>query len=187
MKFLFDFLPLLVFFAGYAAVDIFFATAAAMAATTFQISWSWLRHRKVDRLLWINFGAVMLFGSLTLLLHDKRFIMIKPTIVYWLMAGGMLISYAAFKKNPIRLMMEAHFDAPDRLWTRWCGGWIAFFLALGVLNLLVAYNFSEDLWVKFKVFGALALTLVLVAVQVWTLMPYAREDRTQEGGSGGRS
>jgi intracellular septation protein len=98
------------------------------------------------------------------------------------MAGGMLISYVVFKKNPIRLMMEAHFDAPDRLWARWVGGWISFFAGLGVLNLFVAYNFSEDVWVKFKVFGALVLTLVLVGVQVWTLMPYARDD-----GSGERS
>ena len=187
MKFLFDFLPLLVFFGAYAAFDIFVATGAAMAATTFQIVWSGLRPRKVDRMLWINFGAVMLFGGLTLFLHDKRFIMVKPTIVYWLMAAGLLISYAVFKKNPIRLMMEAHFDAPDRLWKRWCGGWISFFAVLGVLNLLVAYNFSEDLWVKFKVFGALTLTLLLVAVQVWTLMPYAREDATEERASEERS
>jgi intracellular septation protein len=180
MKFLFDFLPLLVFFAGYAAVDIFFATAAAMVATTLQIAWSWLRHRHVDRLLWINFGAVMIFGGLTLLLHDKRFIMVKPTIVYWLMAGGMLVSHAVFKKNAIRLLMEVHFDAPSRLWNRWIAGWIAFFFALGALNLFVAYNFSEDIWVKFKVFGALVLTLVLIVLQVWTLMPYARQEDPEE-------
>ncbi|MGE5524844.1 MAG: septation protein A [Rhodospirillaceae bacterium] len=187
MKFLFDFLPLLVFFAGYAAVDIFFATAAAMVATTFQIGWSWLKHRKVDTLLWVNFGAVMVFGGLTLFLHDKRFIMIKPTIVYWLMATGLLISYAVFKKNPIRMMMQAHFDAPDRLWSRWAGGWILFFAGLGLLNLFVAYNFSEAIWVKFKVFGALVLTLVLMAVQIWTLMPYAREESSAESGSEERS
>lgn len=180
MKFLFDFLPLLVFFGAYAAFDIYVATAAAMVATTFQIAWSWLRHRKVDRMLWINFGAIMLFGGLTLVLHDKRFIMLKPTIVYWLMAAGMLISYLGFHKNPIRLMMDAHFDAPNRLWTRWFGAWVVFFLALGVLNLFVAHNFSEDVWVKFKVFGALILTLVLIALQVWTLMPYARPEKTGE-------
>ncbi len=180
MKFLFDFLPLLVFFGVYAALDIYAATAAAMGATAFQIGWSWMRHRKVDKLLWVNFAAVMIFGGLTLVLHDKRFIMVKPTIVYWLLAGGMLVSYTVFRKNPIRLMMEAHFDAPDRIWTRWFGGWIVFFLALGVLNLFVAYNFSEDVWVKFKVFGALVLTLVLMAVQIWTLMPYARHDGTEE-------
>jgi len=180
MKFLFDFLPLLVFFGAYAAVDIYFATAAAMVATTFQIVWSWLRHRKVDRMLWINFGAIMFFGGLTLVLHDKRFIMLKPTIVYWLMAIGMLVSYYGFRKNPIRLMMDAHFDAPDRLWVRWFLAWVAFFAALGVVNIYVAQNFSEDLWVKFKVFGALALTLVLVVVQVWTLMPYARQETPGE-------
>jgi len=180
MKFFFDFLPLLVFFGAYAAVDIYFATGAAMVATAIQVTWSWLKYRKVDRLLWINFAAIMLFGALTLILHDKRFIMVKPTIVYWLMAGGLLISYLVFKKNAIRLMMEAHFNAPDQVWNRWVTGWVVFFFALGVLNLYVAYNFSEDVWVKFKVFGALVLSVGLMALQVWTLMPYARDEEPEK-------
>jgi intracellular septation protein len=180
MKFLFDFMPLLVFFGAYAAVDIYFATGAAMVATAMQVTWSWLRHRKVDRLLWVNFAAIMLFGTLTLILHDKRFIMVKPTIVYWLMAGGLLVSYLVFKKNAIRLMMEAHFNAPDAIWNRWVAGWVVFFFVLGILNLYVAYNFSEDIWVKFKVFGALVLSLVVMALQVWTLMPYARNEEPEQ-------
>lgn len=174
MKLLFDILPLLVFFAAYAAVDIFFATAAAMVATALQVAWTWLKYHKVDKLLWVNFGAIMLFGVLTLALHDKRFIMVKPTIVYWLMSGGLLVSFLVFKKNAIRLMMETHFDAPDQVWNRWVAGWVVFFFVLGIVNLYVAYNFSEDVWVKFKVFGALILSVVLMALQVWSLMPYVR-------------
>jgi intracellular septation protein len=176
MKFLFDFFPLIVFFAGYAFVDIFFATGAAMAATLFQVAWSWLKHRKVERLMWINFGAIMFFGGLTLLLQDKRFIMIKPTIVYWIIASGLLVSHYFFNKNPIKLMMESHFDAPERVWTQWLLNWIGFFSVLGVVNLLVAYGFSEDVWVKFKVFGTLALTLALAFVQTFMLMRYARRE-----------
>lgn len=176
MKFLFDFLPLLVFFAAYYFIDIFFATAAAMLATVIQVAWSWLKHGKVEKLLWINLGAVVFFGGLTLLLQDKRFIMAKPTVVYWIMSGALAITYLVFKKNAIHLMFKSQFNAPERLWKRWLVLWIVFFVLLGILNLFVAYNFSEDIWVKFKVFGALVLTLALAFVQIWNLMPYAQAD-----------
>lgn len=176
MKFLFDFFPLLVFFGAWLAVDIFFATAAAMVATVIQVVWSWLKHRKVDKLLWINLGAITFFGGLTLALQDKRFIMIKPTVVYWIIASGMLIAHFGFKKNAIRMMMDQHFNAPDLLWKRWLAGWVLFFFVVGILNLFVAYNFSEGVWATFKVFGVLALTLLLSFAQIFTLMPYARNE-----------
>jgi len=174
MKFLFELLPLIVFFAAYAYVDIFFATAAAMIATVIQVVWSWLKHKKVPTMLWISFGAFMIFGGLTLILHDQRFVMIKPTIVYWVMACGFSISYFGFGKNVIKLAMQAQFDAPDDVWKRWLFGWVAFFVSLGILNLFVAYNFTEATWVKFKVFGVISLTLLLTVLQVWRMMPYAK-------------
>ena len=176
MKALFDLFPLLIFFGSYAMVDIFFATGAMMAATTLQVAWAWFKHRKVEKMLLISFIAIIVFGSMTLLLHDKRFIMIKPTIVYWIMSGGLLVSHLWFKKNPIRLMMEKHFDAPAAVWNQWLYVWVAFFAAMGVLNLFVAYSFSEDIWVKFKVFGTLAMSLVLAFVQGWRLMRYAKAE-----------
>lgn len=176
MKLLFDFFPLLVFFGAWLAVDIFFATAAAMVATTIQVIWSWLKYRKVDKLLWINFGAIAFFGGLTLVLQDKRFIMVKPTVVYWIIASGLLIAYFGFKKNAIRMMMEQHFNAPDLLWNRWLMGWVFFFVSVGLLNLFVAYNFSEGVWATFKVFGVLALMLILSCTQIVTLMPYAKSE-----------
>lgn len=176
MKIFFDLFPLLVFFGTWLAVDIFFATGAAMVATTIQVIWSYLKHRKVEKVLWINFGAILFFGGLTLVLHDKRFIMIKPTIVYWIMASALFIAHAGFGKNLIKLMMEAQFNAPDRLWRAWLFGWTAFFVGLGVVNLVVAWNFSEAVWATFKVFGALAMTLVLTFALVWSLMPYAKQE-----------
>jgi intracellular septation protein len=180
MKIFFDLFPMLVFFVTWLAVDIFYATGAAMIATTLQVVWSALRHRKVEKLLWINFGAILFFGGLTLLLHDKRFIMIKPTIVYWIIASALLIANAGFGKNLIKLAMEAQFNAPDRLWKRWLFGWAAFFAVLGVVNLLVALNFSEAVWATFKAFGALTLTLALSFALVWSLMPYAKNDEEKD-------
>jgi len=178
MKVLFDLFPLLVFFGAYATVDIFFATAAMMVATTLQVAWVWFKHRKIEKVLLISFVAIIVFGSMTLLLHDKRFIMIKPTIVYWIMSGALLVAHLWFHKNPIRLMMEKHFDAPEQVWKQWLLVWVAFFGAMGVVNLFVAYTFSEDIWVKFKVFGTLAMSLALAFLQGWRLMRYARPETT---------
>ena len=176
MKFLFDLFPLIIFFAAYLAVDIFFATAAGMTATVLQVAWSWLRHKKVDKLLWVNFGAFMFFGGLTLIFQDERFLKVKPTIVYWIIAAALIVSYTWFKKNPIRMMMEAHFDAPNAVWRQWLIAWVIFFAVLGVLNMVIAYFLSTDLWVKFKVFGGLALTFTLAIAQTWSLMPYAKNE-----------
>lgn len=175
MKFLFDFFPLILFFAVYALKDIYYATAAAMFATVFQVAWAWFRHRKVDKLLWINFGAIMFFGALTLLLHDERFIKIKPTMVYWVIGIGLVVAHLAFRKNAIRSMMEAHFDAPEAVWSRWLYLWAGFFTVLGLLNLAIAFTLSTDLWVKFKVFGGLALTFAFAVAQTVSLSRYARE------------
>lgn len=169
-------LPLAVFFAAYAYVDIFFATAAAMIAVSIQVAWTWLKHKKVPAMLWVSFAAFMVFGGLTLFLRDQRFVMVKPTIVYWAMAIGFVVAYYGFAKNPIKLALQVQFDAPDVVWKRWMFGWIAFFVALGFLNLFVAYTFSEAIWVKFKVFGVISLSLLLSLVQVWRMMPYAKPD-----------
>jgi intracellular septation protein len=176
MKFLFDFFPLILFFAVYATKDIYYATGAAMVATVAQVAWSWLRHKKVDKLLWINFAAIMVFGGLTLWLHDERFIKVKPTIVYWIIAAGLLVAHFAFGKNAIRAMMEKHFDAPDGVWNRWLYAWAGLFAVLGILNLAIAFTLPTDLWVKFKVFGGIALTFAFAILQTWRLSPYARQD-----------
>jgi intracellular septation protein len=177
MKIFFDFLPLLVFFGGYVVADIYYATGACILATAIQVIWSWLKHRKVDKLLWVNFLAIVFFGGPTFFFHDKRFIMVEPTAVYWIISAGLLFSYAILRENPIRLMMDSVFDAPDVIWKRWFALWVMFFFALGVLNLLVAYGFSEDTWIKFKVFGALLFCVLLMLAQVWALSPYAREKK----------
>ncbi len=176
MKLLFEFLPLFVFFIAYIYVDIFFATAAAMVTSCIQVIWSWLKYKKVPRMLWVSFGSFMIFGSLTLILHDRRFIMIKPTIVYWTMGCGFAVYYFVFGKNAIKMAMQAMFEAPDRVWKKWLLSWIAFFVVLGLLNLFVANNFSELTWAKFKVFGALTLTLLLTGLQIWRMMPYMKAE-----------
>ena len=85
MKFLFDIFPVVLFFAAFKLSGIYVATAVAMGATLVQILWVWLRHRRVDTMLWVSLAVIMVFGGATLILHDETFIKWKPTVLYWLL------------------------------------------------------------------------------------------------------
>lgn len=175
MKFLFDTFPVILFFAAFKLYDIYVATAVAMAASIVQIGWVWLRHRKVDKMLWVSLGVILVFGSATLLLQDEMFIKWKPTVLYWLFAGTLAIAAAWFKKNLIRSMLGEQVTMPDSVWTKLLVSWIGFFAFMGILNLLVAYNFSTDDWVNFKLFGGIGLMLVFVVLQALLLARYVEE------------
>src|SRR5688572_15948563 len=107
MKFLFDIFPVILFFAAYKFADIFVATAVAIGATFAQIAWVWLRHRKVETMLWVSLAIIVVFGGATLLFRDETFIKWKPTVLYWLFGAVLLIAERVFDKNLIRTMMGA--------------------------------------------------------------------------------
>jgi len=176
MKFLFDLFPIILFFAAYKFFGIFTATAVAIAATFAQIGWVWFRHRKVDTMLWISLGIITVFGGATLLLHDANFIKWKPTVLYWLFASVLLVSQVGFGKNLIKAMMEKQLVLPEKIWHRLNLGWATFFAVVGVVNLYVAFNYSENTWVNFKLFGILGLMLVFIFGQGLLLAKYVEEE-----------
>lgn len=165
MKFLFDLFPVILFFVAFKFFGIYAATAVAMAATVGQIAWVWLRHRKVEPMLWVSFGVIVVFGSATLLLHDATFIKWKPTVLYWLFASALLIARLAFRRNLIRAMMAKQMQLPEAVWNRLLWSWAGFFVFMGVLNLYVAFNYSENTWVNFKLFGGMGLMFAFVIAQ----------------------
>ena len=165
MKFLFDIFPVVLFFIAFKVYDIYVATAVAMGATFLQIGWVWLRHRKVDNMLWVSLAVIVVFGGATLLLQDETFIKWKPTVLYWLFAAVLAVAALAFRKNLIRAMMEAQVALPEVVWGKLLASWIAFFAMMGALNLIVAFNFSTDAWVNFKLFGGIGLMLVFIVLQ----------------------
>ncbi|MEO8410745.1 MAG: septation protein IspZ, partial [Propionivibrio sp.] len=81
MKFFFDLFPVILFFVAFKFGDIYIATSVAIVATFAQISWVWMKHRKVDTMLWVSLGIITVFGGMTLLLHDETFIKWKPTVL----------------------------------------------------------------------------------------------------------
>jgi intracellular septation protein len=175
MKFLFDIFPVVLFFVAFKLFDIYIATAVAIAATFVQLGWAWFRHRKIDNMLWVTLGVIVVFGGATLLLQDETFIKWKPTVLYWLFSATLAIAGLAFKKNLIRSMMQHQITLPDFVWQRLLASWIAFFVVMGGLNLFVAYTFSTDAWVNFKLFGGIGLMLLFVFLQALMLARHVED------------
>ena len=175
MKFLFDLFPVILFFAAYKFADIYVATGVAIAATVAQVAWVHFRHGKVDKMLWISAGLIVVFGGMTLFLHDPTFIKWKPTVLYWLFATVLLGSALLFKKNLIRGMLEEQVTLPESLWVRLNLAWVAFFITMGILNWYVASHYSEADWVNFKLFGGMGLMFAFIIAQGLLLAKYVEE------------
>jgi intracellular septation protein len=177
MKFLFDVFPVVLFFVAFKVYDIYVATAVAIAGTVVQVSWLKLRGRRVDLMLWASLAIIVVFGGATLLLQDETFIKWKPTVLYWLfgavLAGGVL----GFRKNLIRTLLGEQMRLPDPIWARLNWSWVAFFAFMGAANLYVAYNYSTDQWVNFKLFGGTGLMLAFVVVQSLVLAKYLQDEQ----------
>ncbi len=179
MKFLFDIFPVILFFIAFKFYGIYIATAVAIAATFLQIGWLWLRGRKIENMLWVSLAVIVVFGGATLLFQNETFIKWKPTVLYWLFAAALGVAQLAFRKNLIRAMMEAQVALPDPVWAKLLASWIAFFAVMGALNLLVAYNFSTDAWVNFKLFGGIGLMFAFVILQALMLSRYIEEKKPE--------
>ena len=175
MKMLFDLFPVILFFVAFKVYGIYVATAVAIGATFAQIGYLMFRGRKVDTMLWVSLGVITVFGGATLLFANETFIKWKPTVLYWLFGGVLAIAAVFMKKNLVRSMMEKQVTLPDEIWTRLLASWIGFFAAMGLLNLYVAYNFSTDAWVNFKLFGGMGLMLVFVLLQALMLAKHAQD------------
>ncbi len=175
MKFLFDMFPVILFFAAFKLYGIYEATAVAIAASFMQIGWVWFKHRKVEPMLWVSLGVITVFGGATLLLQNETFIKWKPTVLYWLFSVSLGVASLLFKKNLIRAMMEKTIALPEPVWGKLLLSWIAFFAFMGVLNLYVAYNYSTDAWVNFKLFGGMGLMLVFMIGQALMLSKHIQD------------
>ncbi|MCC6714186.1 MAG: septation protein A [Gammaproteobacteria bacterium] len=170
MKFLLDQFPIIAFFVAYffppeGTKAIFFATAVAIPASLLQVIAHRVMYRRFDKGQLVTLALLVVLGGATLLLQDKRYIMWKPTAVYWLFAAVFLGSQFIGAKPVAERMMGHVMAAPRRIWMRVNAAWAVFFTALGVLNLYVAMRYSEAAWVKFKLFGVLGLLLLFALAQ----------------------
>ena len=177
MKLLFDLFPVILFFVAFKFLGIYVATAVAIAATIIQIIWTKYHHGKVDTMLWVSFAIIAVFGGATLLLHDETFIKWKPSVLYWLFSAILLVSNLLFDKNLMKTFLQEKIALPLHVWHRLNLSWSLFFAVLGFLNLYVAFNYSTDSWVNFKLFGFTGLMLVFILAQGVWLAKYVDEKK----------
>ena len=178
-KLLFDFFPVILFFIAFKLEDdpkrgIMVATVVVIAATLVQVGYMRLRHGRIEKLHLVTLVLVVALGGLTLALDDERFIKWKPTLVNWAFALVFLGSQFIGSKPIVRRLMESRVTLPDVAWVRLNIGWTGFFVVLGAANLYVAYRYSTDVWVDFKLFGILALTVLFIVGQTAWLMRQVR-------------
>lgn len=206
MKFLFDLLPVILFFGVFKWAEsnadsalsivshylsgivsggevtttqapILLATAVAIVASLAQIGYLLARRKKVDGMLWVSLAIIVVFGGATIYFHDEMFIKWKPTILYWCFAAALLFSQVFAGKNLVRTMMEKQIQLPDPVWKKVNLAWTAFFVFMGLLNLYIAYNFATDTWVNFKMFGGMGLMFAFIIGQSMYLSKYMKEDK----------
>lgn len=183
MKFLYDFFPLILFFAAFKLHGIYAATATAIAASFIQVGWYYWRHRKFETAHIVGLAAISFFGGLTLLLHDETFIKWKPSIVYWILAGVFLVSGLRGGRSITQRMFDGQIKLAETMWRNLNLQWVVFFVAVGLLNVYVAFYYGLDLsedarreiWVNFKVFGLMGLTFVFVIIQAIIMSRHMEE------------
>lgn len=159
---------------------ILLATVGVIVATIGQVLFLMARRTRVPKMLWANLVIIVVLGGLTLALRDATFIKWKPTVLYWVFGGVLLITERFFERNLVRQMMGAQLAIPEPLWVRVNLAVVGFFVAMGFINLWVAYTFSQDTWVKFKLFGGMGLMFVFfLGLGLW-LSKHVEEDEARE-------
>jgi len=184
MQLIFDFLPIVLFFTAYVVTkDLFVAVAVLMVVAPLAFAVQWFVSRKINKISAASTLLVVILGGATLISGDSVFIFWKPTVLYWAVAIAFLASQFFGEKPFIRRMMEAaskDADEPVQLtaqkWAKLNLMWVVFFVFAGGLNIYVAYNYPEETWVNFKLFGLLGLTFVFIVAQSFWLAQNIKQD-----------
>lgn len=177
MQLLIDYIPIIFFVAAYFYEDIYFATAVLMAVMPIVVIVQWLLTRKVSKIYLASTVLVLVAGSITLVYRNPTFIYWKPTVLNWVLALVFLGSQWIGEKSIVRRMMDNAADLTDKQWLRLNLMWVVFFVAIGFVNIYVAYTFGEEFWVKFKLPGMLGLTFLFVIIQsIWLTLTMKKNE-----------
>ena len=181
-----EYIPLILFFAVFKLVDIYWATALLMLTTLIQVAYCYFKDGKVPTRHWLFFAIAVVLGTLTLVFHDEQFVKWKATIVYAIFSITLLVSRYVLGKNLVKKALSSILEnaseskqeikVPEALWNKLNLFWVAITAGISALNIYIAYNFSLDFWVNFKVFGLMGITFVCVLATIITLFKYLPED-----------
>lgn len=188
MQVLFEFLPLILFLGAYLYKGIYFAIGALMIAMPIGFVIKYVRTKKVDKMYMWSTAFLLVFGAAALYFRNADFIYWKPTAFYWAVSIAFLLSLWIGEKPLVRRFLEIGGELPtERIvpadWRRLNLVWVVFFAAMGIANIYVAYNYSEQFWVNFKVFGLLALTFIFMLAQgLWLVSKLGDDDTATDSG-----
>lgn len=178
MKALSDFIAIILFFVAYAVTkNMVIATAVAVIIGITQAAVTLYKYKKMETMQWVSIVLVVIFGGLTILLEDRTFIMLKSSILPWLMAIIMLVLQLT-GKNGIRLLLKKELTLPEKIWNHLSYAWIIFFLALGLLNFAIAYPFTEEqeqIWVNFKLVYIVLTIIFSIAQGIYIMRHLPKE------------
>lgn len=175
MKILLDFLAVIALFVAYRLThDMIFATKMAMVATVGQyVGMRWL-NIAVKPVHWLGFGLIFVLGGMAVFFHNPAFLQWKFTVLEWVMAAALIIGQLGFKKNMLQLLMGEELTLPPLIWSKLTWVWAGFFAFLGTLNWYVFVHYDYSVWLNFKLFGTLVLTVAFViglAAWLWRYLP----------------
>ncbi len=178
MKILIDFFPILLFFGAYKVYDIYIGTGVLMGATLLQMVLIYAIDRKLTLMHKVTLALVLIFGTLTLVLHDDRFIKWKPTVLYAAMAIGLALALWVWKKNFLKLMLGSQLELPEPVWQRLNRVWIVYCAFMSLVNAYVAAFYSTETWVNFKLWGY-SFPLLFIVAQGFYIARYIKSDEPQ--------
>ncbi len=177
MKLLYDFFPIIIFFVVFKLYGIYAATASAIIVSLIQVCFYWLKYRRFEKMQVTTLVLIVILGGATLIFHNPMFIKWKVSVINWLFAAAFLGSQWIGRKNLVQRMLEEKISLPTKVWFRLNMFWVIYFFILGVVNLYVVYHFSTNIWVNFKLFGILGLTLVFVILQAFYLAKHLKHEQ----------
>lgn len=177
MSQMFELVPLIGFFVSYKMYDIYTAVVVLAVLMGMGLILHRAQKKVITNMQWISFALVVIFGGITLIFRNEIFIKWKPTVLNWAFGLAFLVSHFIGEKNfTQRIMSAAKIAAPDRVWSRLNISWVIFFLLSGALNIFVAYSFSTDVWVNFKLFGLFGITFIFAIGQAVYLRNYMQKN-----------
>ena len=167
MKQIIEYLPIIIFTITYFySRDIFFATLILLIGLFAQVCLEYLLGKKVSKKTKMIFGISLLFGGSTLFFRNEEFLFWRPTVINWIFS--VILIYVDFisGKNLLKMILGKTILLPDNVWRRLSCGWSLGFFISGLLNIIIAYNFTIDIWVSYKLFGGFLITLTFVVIMM---------------------